>query len=398
MNLQTNNPGRRWWLALLAGLIVVLIAAFVVYQFAIRKIEEKIVNALGPLGEVKELHVGLTRIEMTGLRIRAPLPEGKEAAWPAEDEFRAEHIVVVPSIPDLLRSQIVLNSIRVEGAYFSVLRARDGNVKVLPSRQKTTPPPGESKRLDGATAQAPATATIENDPASSPPARSVTINSIEVINGAVEFFDATLRKTPIKQRLEQINARIGKISIPDLTGQSTIQLEAIHKGVRQDGKISIDGSIELSTRESGITTVLRDVDMVSLQPYLVKAGEAGVNKGALDFELNSSIKKGMLYAPGTLSLSDLELSSPSGTIMGLPRKAAVSMLKNKKGKITVNFVLTGDINDPNFSLNENLSTRIATSIAGKLGVNIEGLAKGIGETSGGTAASIGKALDRLKKR
>ena len=106
----------------------------------------------------------------------------------------------------------------------------------------------------------------------------------------------------------------------------------------------------------------------------------------------------MLYAPGSLSLSDLELTSPSATILGIPRSSALNLLKNKKGKITANFVLTGDINDPDFSLNETLTTRIATSIAGKLGVNIEGFAKNIGEASGGTTTGIGKALDRLRKK
>ena len=41
---------------------------------------------------------------------------------------------------------------------------------------------------------------------------------------------------------------------------------------------------------------------------------------------------------------------------------------------------------------------VATSIAGKLGVNIEGFAKNIGEASGGTTTGIGKALDRLRKK
>ena len=36
--------------------------------------------------------------------------------------------------------------------------------------------------------------------------------------------------------------------------------------------------------------------------------------------------------------------------------------------------------------------------AGKLGVNIEGFAKNIGEASGGTTTGIGKALDRLRKK
>ena len=394
MSLQQSNPGRRWPFVILVALIVLLIAGFAAYRFAIRTIEARIMTAIGPQGEVKELRVSPAGIEITGLRIRASDGREKNASWPAEDEFRADRVLVVPSLFDLLRSRVILDVIRVEGAYVSMLRARGGKMRILPSRLETGPSASASTKPESTTVSAPAPAQSEDSASSTTP---VTINGIELTNGSIDFFDATIRKTPVKQRLEQINAHIGKITLPDLAGQSEIRFEAIHKGVQRDGKVSIEGSVELATRDSGITTVLSDVDMLSLQPYLVKGSDAGIRKGSLDFELNSSIKQGMLYAPGSLVLSDLELASSSATVLGIPRKLVTAMMKNKKGKISVNFVLTGDINDPEYSLNENLSTRIAASLAGKLGVNVEGLAKGLGEVGGATAESIGKALRRPKK-
>lgn len=394
MSLQQSNPGRRWPFVILVALIVLLIAGFAAYRFAIRTIEARIMTAIGPQGEVKELRVSPAGIEIMGLRIRASDGGEKNAGWPAEDEFRADRVLVVPSLFDLLRSRVILDLIRVEGAYVSMLRARGGKMRILPSRLETGPSASASTKPESTTVSAPAPAQSEDSASSTTP---VTINGIELTNGSIDFFDATIRKTPVKQRLEQINAHIGKITLPDLAGQSEIRFEAIHKGVQRDGKVSIEGSVELATHDSGITTVLSDVDMLSLQPYLVKGSDAGIRKGSLDFELNSSIKQGMLYAPGSLVLSDLELASSSATVLGIPRKLVTAMMKNKKGKISVNFVLTGDINDPEYSLNENLSTRIAASLAGKLGVNVEGLAKGLGEVGGATAESIGKALRRPKK-
>ena len=395
MSLQQSNPGRRWPFVILVALIVLLIAGFAAYRFAIRTIEARIMTAIGPQGEVKELRVSPAGIEITGLRIRASDGGEKNASWPAEDEFRADRVLVVPSLFDLLRSRVILDLIRVEGAYVSMLRARGGKMRILPSRLETGPSASASTKPESTTVSAPAPAQSEDSASSTTP---VTINGIELTNGSIDFFDATIRKTPVKQRLEQINAHIGKITLPDLAGQSEIRFEAIHKGVQRDGKVSIEGSVELATRDLGITTVLSDVDMLSLQPYLVKGSDAGIRKGSLDFELNSSIKQGMLYAPGSLVLSDLELASSSATVLGIPRKLVTAMMKNKKGKISVNFVLTGDINDPEYSLNENLSTRIAASLAGKLGVNVEGLAKGLGEVGGATAESIGKALARPRKK
>ena len=75
--------------------------------------------------------------------------------------------------------------------------------------------------------------------------------------------------------------------------------------------------------------------------------------------------------------------------------AAIGLLKDKKGKISVQFVLEGDINDPRFSLNEQFASRLGTSLAGTLGISIESLAKGVGSVGGGAAKSIGESLGKL---
>ena len=133
MTLPTNDPktGKQWRLILLAAVVSLSMGGVFAYRFAVRSIEEKIMATLGPQGEVRELRIALTGIEMAGLRIRAPSPTEKEAAWPAEDELRVERIVVTPSLADLLRLRIVLSSVRIEGAYVSLLRARNGKVMIV---------------------------------------------------------------------------------------------------------------------------------------------------------------------------------------------------------------------------------------------------------------------------
>ncbi|MBK7355896.1 DUF748 domain-containing protein [Propionivibrio sp.] len=387
-----STRARRWVLILGSTTLVLLIAGFAAFQFAVQSLKGQVEKALGPYGEIKEIRVGLTGLEIIGIRIRAPQvksnPDVKNA-WPAEDQLRAERILVVPAIRDLLSARVVLHTLRIEGAYVSMLRAKDGRIHVLPSLLGTaTPPnePGNTKKSGGKKEEAEASNTTP-----------ISIGKVELVNGAIEFFDATIRQPPLKLTLEQINASIGKIHLPDLKGQSPIKLDAVLKGVRHDGKISINGWIELASKEMEITTRLSGVDLVSLQPYLIKATESGVKKGTLDLDLASSVHKGLLHAPGTLTLSDMELASSSttGTIMGMPRSAAIAMMKNRAGKISVKFVLDGNINDPHFSLNENLMTRIGSSVANTLGVSIEGLAKGVESIGSGSAKGIGDTLGKL---
>ena len=167
------------------------------------------------------------------------------------------------------------------------------------------------------------------------------------------------------------------------------------KGNRQDGKLAIDGSIELATNASGFSTKLRGIDMTVLQPYLIQSAETGVRRGTLDLDLKSSVTKGKLRAPGTLTLADLELASSSGSFMGLPRNIATGMMKDKKGRISVKFVLEGDINDPKFSLNEQMATRLGSSLASALGISLESLAKGLGGVGSGSARGIGESVGKL---
>lgn len=377
-----STQSRRWIKIIgfsLFGLVVVGVAAF---QFAIYALKGQVEKALGPYGEVQDIQVGLTGVVITGIRIRAP--QDKQTGWPATDQLRAERIVIVPALRDLLSAKVVLRSIKVQGAYISMLRTKDGRMSVLPSLLEN------KAATDGAKES-------KTDVPSVPP---ISIGSVELANGTIEFYDATIRQPPLKLRLEQISASIGKIQLPDLKGQSPINFDGVLRGVRQDGKVTISGSAELATKESEISTRLQNVDLIALQPYLIKATESGIKKGALDLDLKSSIRKGILHAPGTLTLSDLELasSSTSGSIMGMPRNAAIAMMKNRSGKISVKFVLDGDINDPHFSLNENLATRVGSSIADTLGVSFEGLTKGVGGLGGDTVKGIGESIGKLFRK
>jgi hypothetical protein len=117
------------------------------------------------------------------------------------------------------------------------------------------------------------------------------------------------------------------------------------------------------------------------------------------------VSKGRLRAPGKLTISGLELAPAEGafgTFMGMPREAVVASLKDKHNEIAVNFVLEGDVNNPQFSLNETLTTRLASSMAESLGVSLGGVAKGVGalgqsgvEAAGKAAKGVGNSVQRL---
>ena len=374
-----SSHSKRRLLIVLALIGIMVLGGFTAWHFAIRSLKSQVEQALGPQGEVREIRVGLTGIEILDIRIRAQ----KNSGWPSEDELRAKRIVVTPNILDLLTARLSIDSIRIDEAYIAMLRTRNGQVKVIPSL------------LDPTETTAGKSATIRADQSSGNKGRQIAIGKILLNAGAVEFFDASVRATPVKLRLEQIDARLGKILLPQLTGHTAIKIDGVIKGNRQDGQLTIDGSMELATKESGLSTKLRGIDMTVLQPYLIRTAETGVRRGTLDLDLKSSVAKGKLRAPGTLTLSDLELASSSGTFMGLPRTAMIGMMKDKKGRLSVKFVLEGDVNDPEFSLNEQMTMRLGASLANSLGISLESLAKGVGRLGSGSASGIGESVQKL---
>lgn len=365
---------KRWWVALAAVFLLFSLLLAGGFFWATRILKTKVETALGANGEVAEIKVGFSSIEILDLRIKAA------SGWPAADELRAKRVLIRPDLAALFSSQLRISSIEVDEAYVSVLRRKDGKVLILPSLLNK---PADQKKGDKPEAEQSTTSDL-----------AVQLGGVKLTGGALEFFDATVRQNPHKLRLEQVNARLGKINIPALTGSTDIDVQGIVKGVQRDGKLSIKGHAEFSSRDSEIAFKLQGVDVLAFQPYLIKAAETGVRRGSLDLDLRSTVHNNRLKAPGTLTLSGLELS-PGGSFMGVPRSAVVSMLKDKNGKIILKFTLDGNINDPSFSLNENLSARLGASLAGVLGISVEGLARGLGTTGGAAVKGLGDTMGKI---
>ncbi|HVL76607.1 MAG TPA: DUF748 domain-containing protein [Noviherbaspirillum sp.] len=349
--------------AVLAALVIAVVIGF---RIAVDTLKTRIEQALGPESEVKMLVIGWTAIELHGIRIRAP------KGWPAEDALRAERVTITPDFAGLFSARVHVPRIVVEQPYLSVHRTANGRMRLLPSllERNATPAGGAG------------------------PAVPVTIGEVVLQDGVLEFFDASVRRPAHRTRLERLQAKVQDIAVPALDGRTTLQLDGVIKGTRRDGTLAVSGWAELAARNSDIRTKLAGVDLVALQPYLIKTNEAGVRRGTLDLSLHSKVRNNMLHAPGKAAIADLELSAGGGTFstfMGIPRQAVIGAMKNRDGRITVDFTLEGNLDDPKFSLNENFALRMGAGVAQGLGISLEGLAKGVG----GAAEGIGSAFKKL---
>lgn len=376
----------RWIVWAIGAPMALLLIALGGYQLALYRLQAGILQALGPHASVGQMDLGWRAVELRDLRVRASSPR-----WPDEDELRATRVQAVPDLRSVLRGQWRLRSVTIEDAHVSVLRTRQGQLRVLPAWLE----PNGKASSEAATRTAPrgwlgsAVAAAASSAASSA-APSLTpvdttlpdihIEAIELRGVQVAFYDASVRRQPHKLLLDQVNADIGPVLLPALTTPVNIDLQARLRGPHRNGLIAIKGDVTPATRDAQVSTRLEGVDLVALQPYLLKLNEGGVKRGTLDMQLEATVKDQRLKAPGRMTLIDLELGSGQGVldnIAGVPRRAVLAAM-GEKGRIDLSFTLEGRLDDPAFSLNEQLAMRTAAGLAEALGVSLSGIAEGVG--------------------
>lgn len=374
---------KRWQTITLITFAAAIVGFFILTHFAIKILKDQIEQALGPESTIKEMHVGLTGITISGIRIQAPLKKITQERWPAPDQLRAQSIVIVPDILGLLSANIRIRSITIDQAYLCILREPNGALKILPSLIAANP---QNAKKDKKNVQK----KLE-----------IRIGEILLTNSSIDFFDASVRQPAHKLQLQKLRARIKNIHLPNLNSTLDLTIDGTLKGIQHQGAVSIYGTTNIATHDSNISTTLKQIDLLVFQPYFIKATESGVRSGLLDLNLYSRINNNHLHAPGKLILSKFELqpaNNKGGTFAGLPLKTVIGFMKNSDNQINLNFTLEGNLNDPNFSLNENFSTRIASSLSGAMGLSLEDIARATGNLGKKTVGAAGAAGSEIGNR
>lgn len=354
------TPIRRRLLTCAAVALAVVALGAVGLHLAVRQLQAQIEGALGPRASIGAIRAGWTGIDVLELRLKAA------PGWPAEDELRAQRVRIEPDLRSLAGGSWRIARVQVQGGYLSVLRTRDGKTRLLPALLERP-----AAKAGGAS---PASA-----PTSAQTLPAIEIAKVELDAARVDFFDASVRQPPLSLHLAALDAQVGPIALPTLDRAMQIKLAGVFKGPQRDGRLAIDGSYTPASSDAEVRARFSGVDLVALQPYLLKVAEAGVRRGALDLDLHATVVRNRLRAPGTLTLTNLELASsgPLGTFAGVPRSAVLAAM-TERGRLEVRFTLEGRLDDPSFSLNENLATRIASGMAEGLGVSLSGMVKGMG--------------------
>lgn len=251
-------------------------------------------------------------------------------------------------------------------------------------------------------------------PASNDKPLGIHIGQIDINDGSANFADLSL--TPnFATAVQQLNGQVGTI---DNRKPNPAKVDIKGK-VDRYAPVTIKGALNpfnpLASLD--IATSFKRVELTTLTPYSGKFAGFRIRKGRLNLDLHYLITSGQLKAENKVVVEQLQLGEKvdSPDAVDLPIRLAVALLKDTEGKISIELPVTGDLNNPQFSVMpivwqtlRNLVLRAAQAPFKFIGGLIAGggsedlgnvsFAPGSSELSGDAQSSLDKLASALKER
>ncbi len=180
-------------------------------------------------------------------------------------------------------------------------------------------------------------------------AQDISIGKITLQGGRVDFSDYTI-KPHYSTQLKNIG---GKISAISLQKNKTADVELRGK-LGSDVPFEIVGKFNPSSDNFfvDLSAKFRDMDLSPMTPYSGKYVGYTIEKGKLSIEVKYLIVKKKLESQNKIFFDQFTLGDKveSKDAAKLPVKLAISLLKDRHGKIDLDIPVSGNLDDPEFSV------------------------------------------------
>jgi len=283
------------------------------------------------------------------------------------DRVAAEGIVF-----SLAGGNLEVSQVRIERPYGDILITEEGRVnlgRVAKGDAEAEPGAEEEPVGDEAGADEPEPAETA---AGELPIR-VTVGRVVIADGAADFADRSL-PLPFSVKIAELNGELSTIATAS-TEPSSVSLEGT---VDEYGFLRITGSVTplAPAENTDLRAEFENVAMPRFSAYSVPFAGRKIASGRLYLDLGYRLTDGRLAGDNSIVLREFELGEqvPHPDAMSLPLGLAVALLKDSSGTIDVDLPITGEVDDPEFSIGGivakalgNLIVKIATSPFALLG-------------------------------
>ncbi|RUO25566.1 hypothetical protein CWE09_02195 [Aliidiomarina minuta] len=226
----------------------------------------------------------------------------------------------------------------------------------------------------------PAEEDTENEESEKPDPFSITIEGIELTDGALQFSDDSL-PLPFSTHIQMLS---GEVSTLSSTSDEPARLN-LEGQVEDYGLALAEGSFHVwePTRETNITLTFRNLEIPEYSPYTVDFAGRAIAGGTMDLDLEYTIDDEQLEGENQLVLRDLELGEEidSDDTMDLPLNLAIALLEDSDGVIDITLPVTGDVDDPEFDFNAIIREALGQAITSVIEAPFRFLADLIGSES-----------------
>jgi hypothetical protein len=204
-----------------------------------------------------------------------------------EGSAKVEEIFITPSIPCLLTGRIALNSVSIIKP--QILYERN-NPQSIKSQAKSSP-------------QATQTPQGKNT-------LNLIIKRLIIKNGVINLVDNTIGKESLKINIKDLNFRLTNLYLFPFSAIANFDLKGRipWKEGKEEGKISLDGWINLFKKDMQASLKIADIDAIYLYPYYstwVDLEKARIESASLNFSSDIKGLDNNVTADCRLELTDI---------------------------------------------------------------------------------------------
>ncbi|MGP1680160.1 MAG: DUF748 domain-containing protein, partial [Burkholderiales bacterium] len=250
---------------------------------------------------------------------------------------------------------------------------------------------GESAPRAGAADAAPAAKDVEakrvETRAGEKGAIAVAVRRVRVEQGALDFSDDSLSPGFVAKIVDLAGTANGLSSERESRSQF-----ALEGRVDEFGYARLSGSVNpFAPRDRTTFRVqLRNIDLSTASPYSMRFAGYRIASGRLALDLNYRVRASLIEGDNKITLDKFTLGErvESPDALKLPFELAVALLKDADGRISLEVPVSGNLDDPQFSL----APLIWKAVGNLLGNIISAPFRALGHLFGGGAGEDGGTI------
>ncbi|OAM90112.1 DUF748 domain-containing protein [Termitidicoccus mucosus] len=249
--------------------------------------------------------------------------------------------------------KIAVREIALDGAATQMTVLPDGKLNLSgllkPAAGSADSPVRETQAESPRSLPAPAVAsgTASTPSPASAPGALFAIEKIALSNSRVDFSDRSIAPA--------VNASLDHVggTISGLSSEGTVRADVdLHARIDGTASISLTGQVNPfgDNLYSDLRLAIDNAALSPLDPYVGKYAGRALAAGTLDAAVGAKISQRRLNSSNVITLNQFALGAPTGSpdATSLPVGLAVSLLRDRSGKIVLDIPVEGSLDDPDF--------------------------------------------------